>query len=172
MFFRTNPAYPPFCMYYGRNCIFNVVVIMLLCRLIYFSERNPAVGLDIDNVITASRRNNVTQDVTGLLYFDGEYFVQALEGRRSRVTRTYNRIVNDQRHRNLYLVSCGDVRERLFSGWSMAMHGQMSESTREQMTAFFSLTSFDPENVTAESLTYFLQILAVDIRKNDQKRIA
>ncbi|MDX2264813.1 MAG: BLUF domain-containing protein [Hyphomicrobiales bacterium] len=144
---------------------------MNLCRLVYFSERNPAFDPDTHQIITVSQRNNAAADVTGLLFSDGAYFVQALEGRRSRVTRTYNRIANDTRHQSLYLVSCADVRERMFTGWSMALHTDMSQAVRDQMTSFFSLTSFDPENITVESLIYFLQILAMDLRRRDQKRV-
>ncbi len=143
-----------------------------LCRLVYFSEHNPNVDLDAREIVTVSRRNNAAVDVTGMLYSDGGYFVQALEGRRSRVTKTYNRIAADTRHQNLYLVSCSDIRERMFSGWSMGLYKDMSPLVREQMTGFFSLNSFDPENITVESLIYFLQILAMDIRRRDVPRTA
>ncbi len=138
-----------------------------MCRLIYFSEQNPLVNADIKDIIMTSRRKNAAANVTGILFADGGYYVQALEGRRSRVTKTYNRIASDVRHSNLLIVSCIDIRERMFAGWSMALHGDMSASVREQMRGFFSLNSFDPENITLESLVYFLQILAVDMRRRN-----
>jgi len=140
-----------------------------LCRLIYFSEANPSQILDVDQIIATSQRNNAAADVTGILYCDGSYFVQALEGRRSRVTKTYNRIVHDKRHQNIYLVSCYDIRERLFGGWSMALLQYMSQPAREQITSFFSLNAFDPENVTVENMVYFLQLLAADLRRTERR---
>ncbi|MBC7871101.1 MAG: BLUF domain-containing protein [Chitinophagaceae bacterium] len=144
---------------------------MNLCRLVYLSQRNPAIDVNMQDVMAVSQRNNTPQEITGLLYFDGMYFVQALEGRRSRVTATYNRIAADARHVSLCIVSYTDIRERIFGGWSMALHGGMNAEIREQMAAFFSLSSFDPENVSAESLVYFLQILAIELRRNDDGRL-
>jgi hypothetical protein len=138
---------------------------MNLCRLIYFSERKPGAAIDIKQIVAVSQRNNSRNQVGGVLYYDDIYFVQALEGRRSRVTQTYNKLCNDPRHCNLYLVSCLDIRERLFPNWSMALHTELDAQSRELMTSFFSLSKFDPENVTVEDMVYFFQILASNLKR-------
>ena len=87
-------------------------------QLLYISS---AVGtLHTREILDSSRRNNARDGVTGLLYFDGRRFLQALEGDRGVVERTYARIVADPRHRAPVVLSSGEVPYRQFGTWTMA----------------------------------------------------
>jgi len=143
---------------------------MNICRLVYMSERNPSSGLDITGLIQTSRENNARVGVTGFLMFDGEYFAQALEGKRSAVTHTYNRIVGDVRHHNLHLISCMDVKERLFPGWSMGLLDGIPREARERFLAHFTIERVNPNSITIERLLYFMQTLAVETEAMERMR--
>ena len=87
-------------------------------QLVYISS---ATGpLQTRDVLDASRRNNARDGITGLLYFDGRRFLQALEGDREVVERTYARIVADPRHRAPVVLSKQDVPHREYGAWTMA----------------------------------------------------
>lgn len=91
-----------------------------MLQLVYISTASGA--FDTTSILATSRRNNSRDDVTGLLFTDGKRFLQALEGPRLNVERTYGRIGTDPRHRALVVLSRREVNEREFGPWSMAEH--------------------------------------------------
>ncbi len=142
---------------------------MNICRLVYMSERKTGAPLDIAQLVYQSRQKNARAGVTGFLMCDGGYFVQALEGTRSAVTQTYNRIAADPRHHNLYLVSCMDVRERLFPDWSMGVVDGVPSEAREKFLATFTIERLNPNCITIEKLLHFLLALAAETRAVERK---
>lgn len=148
-----------------------MVASMSLTRLIYFSEYDRSKGLDIDELLFISRRKNRAANVTGFLFFDGAYFVQALEGARVDVSNTYHRIVSDERHRNLILITCFEIRSRLFAGWSMGLHEGIDMTTRDALLSAFSLGALDPTNITVEDTQFFLQTLARKLQEYKISRL-
>lgn len=133
---------------------------MSLTRLIYFSEWDRSKYLDLDELLRKSRKNNTAVNVSGFLFFDGLYFVQALEGERWHVSNTYHRIVTDTRHKNLILITSMEIRSRLFAGWSMGLHQGANVSTRHALLSAFTLGSLNPADITVEDTQFFLQMLA------------
>lgn len=97
---------------------------MPLARLIYISENqlDPARGSmvrQLGDILGASNRNNRANDITGALVFDDKWFVQALEGERRAVWRTFERIGEDERHAGTNLIELIAVTDRLFGNWWM-----------------------------------------------------
>lgn len=95
-------------------------------RLIYGSEnrlRGSAAELDagIGTIMASSTRNNGTAGITGALLFTGSHFTQVLEGPRSKVERTFERISQDFRHGEVVLIDLQEARERAFASWSMTL---------------------------------------------------
>jgi hypothetical protein len=136
---------------------------MNLCRLVYFSERNMSVSLDINQLISVCHKNNSKTTLTGMLHFNGSYFVQVLEGARPDVSFTYHRISQDPRHQKILLIACLDARERLFPGWSMGLHEGMNERTKNIFLRYFATDKIDPAQVNVESLLDVLQDLSTEL---------
>ena len=92
---------------------------MRLMQLIYastpFGFNNPL----LNNILSASRRNNARNDITGALICRADLFLQMLEGPRSAVTTTFKRILEDDRHLDVMLISSNDIHERMFPKWHM-----------------------------------------------------
>lgn len=72
------------------------------------------------SILSASRRNNERDGITGFLLCDGTWFIQILEGEPASVARTYERIRGDDRHGAVSLSSMREIRRRSFPRWSMA----------------------------------------------------
>lgn len=59
---------------------------MSLYQLIYCSKRviSPEdaelISVDVEQLLLSARRNNKLIDVSGLLYFNSDYYLQCLEG--------------------------------------------------------------------------------------------
>jgi hypothetical protein len=80
------------------------------------SDLAPAA---LDNILTASRRNNALLGITGLLlYIDGG-FLQMLEGEERALRELHGRICADRRHWDLRLMLDRESGARAFPGWSM-----------------------------------------------------
>ena len=89
-------------------------------QLLYVSNtaHNISVG-ELDDILTASRRNNAMLGITGLLLFIDGGFLQILEGEERAVRELYTRVATDSRHINPHLMLDREVPVRAFPEWSM-----------------------------------------------------
>lgn len=96
-----------------------------LIRLVYaskatFCDRHVGARHQmVDEIIRQAQANNRSDGVTGVLCFDNGCFFQALEGKRSAVEALYDRILEDPRHEDVWLLWKRPVTQRLFDRWSM-----------------------------------------------------
>ncbi len=89
-------------------------------QLLYISiATRPCDEDDLAALLRRSRDNNVMYSVTGILWSDGERFIQVLEGPLASVEETYARILIDERHHSLAIVYDHLVEKRDFGSWSM-----------------------------------------------------
>ena len=89
-------------------------------QLVYISSIRRQAAVDPAAILAQSRRNNAAAGITGLLFFDGKRFLQALEGEAAAVDATFARIQRDERHHALVLLSSRDIAMREFGAWAMA----------------------------------------------------
>ena len=90
-----------------------------MTRLIYTSRHKGLSAAVIDNILEGSRANNVRDVVTGALVVGEDSFLQLLEGSRSAIGRCFLRIMQDKRHQDIQIISCGAERRRMFQAWNM-----------------------------------------------------
>ncbi len=92
----------------------------MLVRLLYASRSvRPTSAVDIESILTQSRKNNPELGITGILCQGGDVFLQVLEGGRAAVNDLYCQIVRDPRHRDVTVLYFEEVSERRFAGWTM-----------------------------------------------------
>jgi hypothetical protein len=92
----------------------------MLVRLLYASRAAEAVTPDlVDAILQSSRKHNPELGITGVLCYGGDVYMQVLEGGREAVNELYNKIVRDERHRDIALLHYQEVAERKFAGWTM-----------------------------------------------------
>lgn len=89
-------------------------------QLVYISSLRRDARADPAAILAQSRRNNAAARVTGLLFFDGKRFLQALEGEEAAVDATFRRIQQDDRHYALVILSNREIAAREFGEWAMA----------------------------------------------------
>ena len=98
----------------------------MLVRLMYASRATAPIRTDVlAAILKKATANNARLGVTGLLCHTDGLYLQALEGGRTQVSALYNRIAQDDRHGDVTLLTCEDIVERAFAGWSM---GQVNAS--------------------------------------------
>ena len=92
----------------------------MLVRLLYASRaKTPLATITTDAILEQSRANNRSKGVTGILCFSDTLFIQVLEGGRDTVCELFNKIVSDERHEHVRLLSFEEIQERRFGSWGM-----------------------------------------------------
>ena len=93
---------------------------MALFELLYLSEISATTSASaIAELVVQARLHNKTRGITGLLLFDGEHFIQSLEGEQVDVMALMNRIECDDRHFNVTHLHKGLVATRQFQNFAM-----------------------------------------------------
>ncbi|MGY6661365.1 MAG: BLUF domain-containing protein [Glycocaulis sp.] len=123
---------------------------MFLTRLVYhsvadFMSGSRNVSDEMGRILSAGLRNNPPEGLTGVLAVDGDRFLQVLEGSRQAVSATFRRIARDTAHRGLEIVFCGEVDQRCFADWSVAV-------LREETLPAAEGRDVDYEHITADGL--------------------
>ncbi len=92
---------------------------MPLLQLIYASHPFGFDSATLSAILLDARRCNLRDDITGMLICRADLFLQLLEGPEQAVEATCRRIVADDRHVDMRILSRASVTERLFPLWSM-----------------------------------------------------
>jgi len=133
----------------------------MLVRLMYASRAaEPLRAESINTIMKKSTVNNPAVGVTGVLCFSGEIFLQVLEGGRSQVSKLYNRIAQDPRHRDVVLLSYEDIAERSFAGWAMGQVN-MERLNPSLLLKYSEAAVLDPFAVSGKvSMALFNELVA------------
>lgn len=90
-------------------------------RIVYISTPKPDIGpADVAGILEAGRKNNIRNEITGLLVQDSRRFLQYLEGEQDAVETTFARISCDNRHLAIIPLKMGLIGRRQFPDWAMA----------------------------------------------------
>lgn len=132
----------------------------MLTRLIYASESTAVLTpSSVQSIVDHARVANARRQLTGMLVFNSNCFLQALEGRREAVSEAFCRIAADPRHRRVVLMDVLPVDERLFGNWTMGFASADARG-RELFLRFGGSDQFDPHVMTAASALGLLRALA------------
>ncbi len=128
----------------------------MLIRLVYASTAAQPVSPEVlDAILKTARLRNEVRDLTGLLVFDHQYFLQVIEGRRSAVSLLLGKLFADSRHSNLTVLECGEISQRLFADWSMSFI-PAATANRGQLLRHGVSSHFDPHGFTKAGALAFL----------------
>lgn len=106
--------------------------MMSTYTLVYVSKAvgaaaGSSAGGEVEAILATARRRNPSCGVTGALLVTEGRFVQALEGERSAVQSTFDRISRDPRHAEIEVLSSQFADRPRFTEWSMAFVGDTPE---------------------------------------------
>lgn len=89
-------------------------------NLVYVSARKPkCTDQEIEKILASCMKNNAHLDITGVLLYSDKQFVQYLEGDFDKIFSLYDKIKQDDRHKNVFLISASTIEERSFPSWQM-----------------------------------------------------
>jgi len=94
---------------------------MPLCAIAYVSRaRTDLSPTDLDGLLADATTFNRMAGITSVLMFDGERFLQYLEGPADGLASVHARIVNATRHSDIRELASGPIAARRFPCWTMA----------------------------------------------------
>lgn len=132
---------------------------MNIVRLLYFSKASREMTLvDIQSILETARSNNDAKEVCGMLCFDNNYFLQALEGERRMVTEIFVNIANDPRHTAVEIINCKGIDNPLFTDWKMGYAG--SSVSFNTLLMKLGKKEFNPGELTAAQALALLHHLS------------
>lgn len=93
-----------------------------LYQLIYVS-RITSTGLSgastLNDIAETSIKNNQADGITGILCYGNGYFYQCIEGSEQSLTNLKNRLLMDDRHKDLKTLDFSAIEARRFQSWSL-----------------------------------------------------
>lgn len=143
-----------------------------LTRVVYLSsnslELNPDEMIDaVNDILSVSQQNNQAAGITGALIFNNGFFGQILEGPKTAVEETFERIQNDDRHHDVSLLDAKPIDTHSFESWSMGFIG--SDKTLEAVAkSQLKKTDFDLAKLTGDEMFLMLSSLASQKELSDK----
>jgi hypothetical protein len=108
----------------------------LFCIFYHSRELLPAdpaaAGPQLVDIFRSATANNARDSVTGVLMFGYGSFAQVLEGPRHAVSRIFDEILKDDRHRDVTILHMGRIERRSFADWALIQVPQWDTSERTQ----------------------------------------
>ena len=90
-----------------------------LKHIIYSSRPVGFEEKTVEQILSSSRKNNPSVEVTGLLIYSADLYLQLLEGPTNAVEQTFNKIKSDTRHDNIRMLKESFTNRRIFASWTM-----------------------------------------------------
>lgn len=112
-----------------------------LHRIVYLSSTTQHFPPEaLEELLVGAREANARLGLTGMLIYHDGNFLQVLEGAKTAVMDTLDRIRHDTRHAGMIMLENRACRRTSFPDWSMGycVLDEMSEPQRE---GFFELTA-------------------------------
>ena len=122
------------------------------------SPSRPITEPDLVDILKTSRANNPPLNITGILIFGDNTFVQVLEGPPEVVSDLYEKIVRDPRHNNCRKFITRSTKECSFPNWSMGFRA-LSPDQPHPLNGYFDIFAQavpgDHEAIAHKFLTSF-----------------
>jgi len=91
-----------------------------LIHIVYLSYSEKELSeSELNGFLATIRRKNEIQNITGLLLYNDEAFIQVIEGKRETIRHLFDNISKDSRHSNILKLLEEPITKRAFPGWSM-----------------------------------------------------
>ena len=122
----------------------------MLRTILYSSAaRRPMTADDLLDILETARKYNAEYDITGMLLYYRETFMQVLEGPDGALEELFHNLIStDDRHREVTMFLDEPIKERTFADWSMGF----KNVDNIDVSTLPSYTSFLDEGFTSQHI--------------------
>jgi len=128
--------------------------------IIYTSEATPSMDsqkLDLNKICEAAVRNNNKNNITGVLLFHNNHFLQVLEGNLGTISSLVDKISADSRHSNLEIIYNNSLEKRNYPNWEMQLF-DLSDSSKFSSATLKTIKEIYNHNFQFNSKEYLFLI--------------
>jgi len=101
-----------------------------LIHIVYLSYSTKELSeSELNGFLSTIRRKNEIQNITGLLLYNDEAFIQVIEGKREIINTLFDNISKDSRHSNIVKLLEEPIENRAFPSWFMGFRKLNKEQT-------------------------------------------
>lgn len=123
---------------------------MAILLLAYISDAARVYSeQEMEDLLRVCRKNNKELNVSGMLLYAENKFLQILEGNPEVVHALYEKIEQDSRHHNVTIMDTDLIEERSFDEWSMGFHKTNSEGLDQISEGYVEM--FDGEQLAIKN---------------------
>lgn len=116
----------------------------IMQQLIYASTALPGLTLcEVQEILTTANKKNKKTYISGMLLYDGIFFLQVLEGASNLLDDLMQNIQNDSRHNDILLLGRRDIDSRNFEEWTMGFVNS-ADKIKEVIWDESKRTTFNP----------------------------
>ena len=72
----------------------------------------------LETLFSKTEHNNTSKDITGILLYESDKFLQVLEGEKETLLNLYDKIEKDDRHQNIFVILNGRSKQRIFEDYA------------------------------------------------------
>jgi len=128
-----------------------------------FSGLSQQVGPILEIIEQQARPYNLTHNLTSLLFYQGQSFIQLIEGEQLAIKRLYRKLEADERHRDLQIIDYRPITKRHFSNVPMKVFNLSGGYNRLELPfEEFSLQNL--LNCQIDSREFLSQLKQVELR--------
>jgi hypothetical protein len=92
-----------------------------ILQITYVSKASIEFGTsDLVKLLIDARNFNQSNEITGILIFENNRFLQVIEGMAETIESLYQKIVDDGRHHDVNMIASTQLDARRFPKWTMA----------------------------------------------------
>ena len=133
----------------------------------YKSILNQTTSQDeLTKILDAAKSNNAKKDITGMLLFIQNQFIQYIEGEETAIKSLFEKIRKDPRHYSVQIMSEGNNKTRHFSGWTMG-YKALDEDDLEDIAEMNKMPGLSIEKLLNEATPHYaIELLKVFYNKD------
>lgn len=102
--------------------------------------------IQLTSLAKQSRFNNLIYQISGLLVYSNQQFYQILEGEKDSIELVYSKIEQDNRHKDILLLTKEAIASRTFWRWSLGL-----VTIRDKSDVYTQLIDYIRENKSLAS---------------------
>lgn len=137
-------------------------------RIIYASTKSENITeLMIYELLEKSKINNDKFGITGMLVYDGIYFLQCIEGESAPVDQLMINLMKDERHCDFIKLGEELTKYRLFPDWNMGFSDD-KVTIAEVFESICGTNFLDPDDLSYEDSKSVLERLSFIVKNTNE----
>lgn len=117
-----------------------------------------------------SADKNANLNISGMLLYLNQRFIQVLEGEKDLVMSLYSEIQQDKRHENVMTIIDGQIAKRNFENWSMGFHHINASEEKYISAGARILEQIDQWNISSSEHPALEFVKMFYLKQNNQSK--